>query len=758
MAEEYRIIGKRGTLREFGYAKTVGSAVFTRDVMLPGMLYAKSLRCPYAHAKIVSMDTSKAEAYPGVKGVLRYDDTEIVETGHHDILQGEAWREGAPVGAILAADTIQIAEEAVKLIDVEWEVLPFYLDPEEAVADGASILYPEDWPDSNVYLPAWAAGVPDSTARENPDLDAGFAEADVIIEEKLDYAKMYHAGSESRSYVFQWQGDQLHVWSNSQTPNTQGPNAQGDRLLIPRYIGIPSSNMKVHQVFNGGSFGGKISLEHSFVACAILARKIGNFPVNYFQSRSDEQGREDAGIVCNIKIGAKNDGTITAISLDPALVDVGDDGREGEGFIWLIVGGAKPPDMLLHDITCPNIKAVNKVVLTSKSGATSFRCEKNQAMYLLSKTIQMVADKLGIDPTDVALKNAWTGTNSLEEVIRYGKEAIGWDSKWHKPGERILENGKYHGMGFTFAHMWNAGPCEMGSMAISLDYDGSAQLISNVPDIGVSAHTTYCMIAAEELGMKVSSMRMELTDTDCSYSLKTPGGSVGLATNSPIIQNVARKMKAKLLEKFSELFDVTPEELDIVDDVVFVKADPNNKKTLAEIGLALGCEEFPITEATGAIQIGTAQDEPFRCWQAHFAEVEVDPETGKVEVTDVALVNDLGQMIRPESCEGQMYGGYYMAWGRSLSEEVIHDPTTGVRLNDNLCDYKYSLMKDSAIPTTLAKEIVKDVGPYGNVGAGEPTSVAALALLNTAVCNAIGINMPNSPVLPGDILKALGKA
>jgi CO/xanthine dehydrogenase Mo-binding subunit len=258
--------------------------------------------------------------------------------------------------------------------------------------------------------------------------------------------------------------------------------------------------------------------------------------------------------------------------------------------------------------------------------------------------------------------------------------------------------------------------------------------------------------------MKVESVRMELNDTDCSYSLKTPGGSVGLATNSPIIQHVARNLKAKLLEKFCELFDVTAEELDIQDDVVFVKADPSNKKTLAEIGAALGCEEFPITEATSATNIGTKQEEPFRCWQAHFAEVEVDPETGKVDVTNVVLVNDLGQMIRPESCEGQMYGGYYMAWGRSLSEDVIHDPATGVRLNDNLCDYKYSLMRDSAIPTTLAEEIVKDVGPYGNVGAGEPTSVAALALLNTAVCNAVGANMPNSPVLPADILEALGKA
>jgi len=149
---------------------------------------------------------------------------------------------------------------------------------------------------------------------------------------------------------------------------------------------------------------------------------------------------------------------------------------------------------------------------------------------------------------------------------------------------------------------------------------------------------------------------------------------------------------------------------------------------------------------------------PFKCFQAHFCEVEIDPETGKVDVTNVVIVNDFGQMIRPESCEGQMYGGYYMAWGRNLSEEVIHDPATGVRLNDNLLDYKYSLTLDSAFPNVIAKEVVKENGPYGNVGAGEPTATTAVALINSAVCNALGININTNPILPGDILKALGKA
>ena len=140
---------------------------------------------------------------------------------------------------------------------------------------------------------------------------------------------------------------------------------------------------------------------------------------------------------------------------------------------------------------------------------------------------------------------------------------------------------------------------------------------------------------------------------------------------------------------------------------------------------------------------------PYNCFQAHLCEVEVDPETGKVDVTNAVIVNDFGQIMRPESCEGQMYGGYYMAWGRNLTEEVIHDPTTGVRLNDNLCDYKYSLMLDSVFPETILMEVAKDVGVYGNVGSGEPTATVADALINTAVCNALGKNINQNPVLAG---------
>ena len=161
MASEYNVIGKYGVPRRFGETKAAGTAIYTRDVRMPGMLFAKALRSPYAHARIKSMDTSAAEAYPGVRGILRYDDPEIVESGHAEILNNEAWHEGGPLGVIVAADTLQIAEEAVQLIDVEWEQLPFYLDPEAAIADGADILYEEQFPENNQYSTYLSQFVPD---------------------------------------------------------------------------------------------------------------------------------------------------------------------------------------------------------------------------------------------------------------------------------------------------------------------------------------------------------------------------------------------------------------------------------------------------------------------------------------------------------------------------------------------------------------------------------------------------------------------
>jgi xanthine dehydrogenase molybdenum-binding subunit len=759
--KEYNIIGKRGVPRRYGWAKAAGTAVYTRDVRRPGMLFAKALRNPYAHARIKSMDTSKAAAYPGVRGILRYDDPEVVDSVNPEILMNESWHEGGPIGCIIAADTIQIAEEAAKLVEAEWEELPFYLDMEEALADGAHVLYPEHFPKSNQYtsfLSAFLGG--DQLIRGEPDLEAGFAEADVIIEDDIEYKKMYHAGSEPRSYVFEWgaDGKELNIWSHSQTPGTEGPMAQGDRLLIPRMLGIPTSNVKVHNTFQGGTFGGKISLEHVFVAVAMLAKKV-NAPLIFLQSRSDEQGREDAGLRAHLKIGVKNDGTITAIHLNPAIIEVGDSGVEGEGFIWVVVGGAKPADMIRELLKTYNIETDTKHALTSKVCATSFRCEKNQSGFIHTKVNQLVASKLGIDPVQVALKNGNCATNSLEEVIKAGKTAINWDAKWHKDGTKTLANGKKHGMGFTWSHMWHAGGgnSQFGSFGLALDYDGSATISSATSDVGVSAHTTYIMIAAEELGLTIDKVHYPITNTDL-FAAKSPGGSYGCAANAPLVQMVAQQVKKKALNLFAPKFGVTADELDIKNNSVFVKADPSKTKTVAELCASLGCGKFPLVGAIDATIGPGEMTIPYNCFQAHFCEVEVDPETGKIDVTNVVCVNDFGQMIRPESCEGQMYGGYYMGLGPNVCEENIYDTATGCRLNDNLCDYKYALMNDTVFPTILAKEIALDVGVYGNVGSGEPTATITRGLINTAVCNAIGINMNTNPILPGDILKALGKA
>jgi xanthine dehydrogenase molybdenum-binding subunit len=722
------------------------------------MLYAKALRSPYADAKIKSMDTSKAEAYRGVRGILRYDDPEVTATGHAEILNSEAWHEGGPCGCIIAAETLQIAEEAVKLVEVEWEELPFYLDPEKALASDASVLYPEIFED-NQYTTYLSKVVPNTLARKNPDLDAGFAEADEIIEDRVEYKKMYHAGSEPRCYIFQWRGDELHDWCHSQTPGTEGPMAQGDRLLIPRILNMPASKMIIHPTFQGGTFGGKISLEHICVGVAVLAKKLSGAPVSFLQSRSDEQGREDAGMICNFKVGVKKDGTITALKIDPVIIEVGDSGVEGEGFIWCIVNGARPQDMLLEVLKCPNIDTVNKYALTSKACSTSFRCEKNQTAFLLGKLINIIATKLDIDPVQVALKNGNCATNSMDEVIAAGKEAFGWDEKWHLPGTKKLANGKMHGVGFTFAHMWHAGGGTYnGSMGASIDFDGSVQLYAQLVDVGVSPHTTYIMVAAEELGVTIDKIHFALNDSTSSYTLKSPGGSYGCACNVPLVQMVSKALKAKILNMVAEYFGVTAEELDIKDNSVYVIADPTKTETIATLFGKKGYAKFPLTTGIDATVSPGKQEVPYRCFQAHFCEVEVDTETGKVDVTNVVNVNDFGQMIRPESCEGQMYGGYLMAWGRNLTEENIYDPATGCRLNDNLCDYKYSLMKDSVFPNILPMEIAKDVGVYGNVGSGEPTATVTDSFINSAICNAIGININQNPVLPGDILKALGKA
>jgi CO/xanthine dehydrogenase Mo-binding subunit len=527
---------------------------------------------------------------------------------------------------------------------------------------------------------------------------------------------------------------------------------------------------------------------------ALIARRTG-LPVKWIFDRREDffGGQMDYGVY-DLKVGFNSDGKIVAVDVRATLANQ----------MFPVFGVAHH---LIENTSIPNVRGWLNVVAVNKGPTMPVRCEQNSNAHCLTLAFERVAAALNMDPVKVALLNdgadghdlAWLAeykkergfkpVDSLRECVELGKQAVDWDQRYHAAGALRLENGRMHGMAFTWSHEWDdsAGSSEM---AIRIERnDGTASILSMRADNGVNAETTYCQIAADELGLKVEDVYYR-PHHDPGFFAMTPDSSTNASLNGYAVRNAARLLKARILKSavsprgvtqrggFPPAFpDHTPEELDIKDGVIFVKENPDENMTLAEFVGPSG-PEGPLSQTEMAVT-GTPRtwfSEPLfahawhvqqgaynnarihLCRQAHFMEVEVDPDTGQVVVTRVVTVNDVGKVLNWEGCEGQQYGGAYMGVGRGLFEEIVHDPVTGVMLNGNLIDYKFATMLDVGRIDTRQVESGMGYGPYGIVGVGEDVPTVLPALLGPAVFNALGVWVDDFPVTPQRVLAALGKA
>jgi len=501
----------------------------------------------------------------------------------------------------------------------------------------------------------------------------------------------------------------------------------------------------------------------------------------------------DEGIY-HYKVGTKKDGTITAVKVLAILSNL----------LFPVFGVAKH---FIENTKIPNVYGRIKAVQVNKGINVPTRCEQNPNTHSLTLVFDYVADELGLDPIDVALKNdgadghdmdwlnerkakmSFQVRDSLRECIEKGKAAIDWDKRWHSPGTRRPPDGRMHGLGFTWTHEWedSAGSSEI---AIRIERnDGTATILGMRCDNGVNAETAYCQIAADELGMRIEDVFYR-PQFDPGFFTMTPDSSTNMSVNGFAIRNAARLLKRKILKaaaspsghtqrgSFPAAFPgYRPEDLDIEGSVIYSKANPSEKISLAEFVQPLGAEgpmchspemgagaersnfSVPLFAHSWQVQQGAYSSYRLRfCRQAHFMEVNVDMETGQVFVTKVVNVNDVGKVVSWEGCEAQQYGGTYMGVGRGLFEEIVHDPVTGVMLNGNLLDYKITTMNDIGPIETKLVESGMGYGPYGVVGIGEDIATVVPALLGPAVHNAIGVWIDDFPITPDVVLKALGKA
>lgn len=774
--QENSYLGK-GIITRSGeaYPKATGQAEYSRDIDLPDMLYAKWLVSPYPRAKVKNVDTNEAEKIEGVVGVHTREDSmfkDLPMAGwleEYPLITNEPEFEGDEAGVIVVAESEKACDRALDALEVKWEELPFVLDPEEALEPDAPIIHPEINEESNILDSAnWSLVETDEGIEEKDqkleDAEEEFEKADYVFEGRTVFRPQSHQSDDVSTGVATWKGEHLHIWEG-----VQDPRYREERLGT--LLEMPKTKIHVHLANVGGSFGGDLLNDRSgtrhHVAAALLSKE-HNRPVKIIQTRRAAFKYSNAKEIADYKVGAMEDGTINIVRLD-TIVDAG--GTGGGAAFWGTGYWNMPIRHFQYFTSVPKVEHNQKIVLTNHQPAWWFRCEKSGTDWITGSIFNKVADELGLDPTEVALKNTpEKGKESLEKCIEIGKEKIEWDEKWHDPREKELPNGKLHGIGFSWAWEWDSGA--HGSAAVRIAEDGSVSLIGAAPDMGVAAHTTYHNVIAEALGVEPEYINYtpdSSDNTDRGYILADFGGSWTCGGNVDVIWEAAQKAKKILLDRASEELLKSPDLLEIDKGEIYAKNAPDERISIAD---AVGTYDIVASVSTRcmlekddcpfgswACPYGFGKQREHPCYQSHFVEVEVDPETGLVEVDKIVNLNDVGRILLRSGVAGQQYGGSYMAAGRALQDELVHDPETGALLNGNLEDYKVPEITDLGEIEDVGLEVGEGPGALGVVGVGEDISTDLPIAIANAVHNAIGA-VPEDherPFTPDKILKALGK-
>ncbi len=747
----FRWVGKN-TPRPDGVDKVTGRARYGDDMIVPGMLHAKILRSPHAHARILSIDTSKAEALKGVKAVLTSDAipqhpkaqppyAPIIQD-FHDIAENLMARDkvlydGHAVAAV-AATSEAIARKAVKLITVDYEVLPHVLDPLEAAQPGAPILHDDQF----THGVETQSGEPSNVFRvitgERGDVEKGFAEADEIIEREFSSEPVHQGYIEPLACVATASEDGcVELWTS-----TQGHYVA--RTLIAKVLNMEMAKLRVTASEIGGGFGGKTTIYGEPVAIR-LSQMTGR-PVRMVMTRSElfRASGPTVGSRCRIKIGAKKDGTLTAAVAD----------------IWYQAGAYKGSpigravDTFFSPYNIEHMKATGYDVCVNRPKVAAYRAPgAPMANFAAEGVLNELAARLGIDPVDLRLKNAVKeGDQSLMGTThgRIGLIEVLKAVKSHPHYAAALEANQ--GRGFAVGYWLHGGG--LSSASVHLQDDGTVGVATGNPDIGGSRSSMRAM-AAEELGVDVELLKPIIADTgSLPYSYQTAGSRTTYATGLAVV-NATREMIDKLRDVAARKWGIPVEEVRWDSgQAVPSDAHKNDIKPLAFKELAGMATKMGGAIAGHSEINATGQGAAF-C--ANLVDVEVDPETGFVSPKRYTVFQDAGRAISPDYVAGQMQGGAVQGIGWALNEEYIYDDQARL-LNTGFLDYRMPVASDVPMIDTVIIEVPNPNHPYGVRGVGEPPLVSAPAAVANAVENAIGKTLSSLPLSPPKVLKAIEAA
>ena len=734
---ETRVIGKP-LPRVDAYERVSGTAVYALDFSLPGMLHAAILRCPHAHARVKSVNASKAEQMPGVRAVI-WGDTPGADihwyiddernTAYSRLFDAHCRHEGEEVAAV-AAETVEQAREAAAAIAVEYETLPFVIDAEAALAPGAPALH------------EWGNQVGETSVRERGDIAKGFTEADVVLEETYRTSCELHTTMEVHGSVVNWEGDRLTVWDT-----TQGVFDRQTELA--RILGIPRANVRVISHYMGGGFGSKLDTGKYTVIAALLARRTGR-AVKLFLSREEAflcVGNRPSNTMW-LKAGVKKDGTLTALHL------------KNVGIVGAYPDWAGVSFQVRDLYTCPNVRTEETSVMINAGKIRAMRAPGfPQCSWALEQMMDALAHRVGMDPVELRLRNVATvsqvygnipyTSTGFARCLSEGAKAFGWKEA-HEAAPR---SGRIRrGVGMAGA-MWGYPGEPNATATVKLFPDGSVSLVMGASDIGTGTKTIMAMVVAEELGVALERISIEHADTLTTPYAPGSGGSQTALVNAPAVRAAAADVKRQLLELAAGELKRPASTLSLQEGKIIPAGEPDKAVAVADLK--------DLQERQNLLGVGRRHPHPegkvALPFAAQFVEVEVDTATGEVRVLRLLGAHDSGRVMNRLTYSNQVFGGMTMGIGFALTEGRVLDRQTGKMVNRNWHDYKIPTAMDVAPePACLPIDPQdKECNTTGNKGLGEPATIPTAAAIANAICHATGVRMTQAPITPMQLLRLL---
>ena len=741
-------VGTR-TIRPDGVDKVTGRARFGADFNLPGQLIGRVLRSPHPHARIISIDTSKAEALPGVKAIVTRDDfpdqsSEFIPAGemmmnYRDVVRNvmareKALYEGHPVAAV-AATSVAIARRALKLIDVKYEVLPHVIDVLEAMRPDAPLLHEDLYTAGVEPKPDKPSNIAKRVEIVLGDIEAGFQKADVIVEREFKTQPVHQGYIEPHAALATVSEDgSAELWCT-----TQGHFIV--RAHCARLLGMDIGRIRVTASEIGGGFGGKTTIYLEPLALALS--KKAKRPVKMVMTREEvfKSSGPTSGAVVRVKMGATKDGRITA------------------GFAELkYQAGAFQGSPVQPGVMCAyapydieNVKVIGYDVVSNRPKVAAYRAPGAPiSEYAVESVVDEMAKKLDIDPIDFRMQNAaHEGTKAaygpkfgpigLEETLNAVKKTEHWNTPLRK----------WQGRGVASGFWFNIGGETCASLTVN--EDGTVSLMAGTPDIG-GLRASLAMIAADELGVPYDKVRPIIGDTGSLGFTFLTGGSRSAFSGSMAVVEAAKQIKADLCARAAKLWDVKPDQVEFEAGHVKHKEDVTGKfkpMSIADFAKVAGKTGGPIggygrINAQGAgPSLGT-----------HLVDLEVDPETGRVTILRYTVAQDAGRAIHPSYVEGQFQGGAAQGIGWALNEEYVYG-ADGKLQNAGFLDYRMPVASDLPMIDAIVVEVPNPRHPYGVRGVGETPIVPPLAAVANAMEQATGIRFTELPMSPPKVLKAL---